>query len=44
MNDFKLSKRSIERLKGVHPDLVKVVEKAITLSTVDFTVIERTQN
>ncbi|HFG6845692.1 endolysin [Acinetobacter baumannii] len=44
MNNFKLSKRSIERLNGVHPDLVKVVEKAITLSTVDFTVIERTQN
>lgn len=28
------------RLKGVHPDLVKVVEHAINLSAVDFTVLE----
>lgn len=28
------------RLKGVHPDLVKVVTRAIQLSTVDFTVLE----
>ena len=28
------------RLKGVHPDLVKVVERAIEISTVDFTVLE----
>ena len=33
---FKLSKRSLGRLEGVHPDLVRVVEKAITLTTVDF--------
>lgn len=33
---FKLSKRSLSRLEGVHPDLVRVVEKAITLTTVDF--------
>ena len=37
---FKLGKRSIERLQGVHPDLVRVVERAIELSTVDFTVLE----
>lgn len=37
---FKLGKRSQERLVGVHPDLVKVVERAITLTTVDFTVLE----
>ena len=37
---FKLGKRSIERLQGVHPDLVKVVERAIDLSPVDFTVLE----
>ncbi len=37
---FKLGKRSIERLQGVHPDLVKVVERAIDLSLVDFTVLE----
>ena len=37
---FKLSKRSQSRLEGVHPDLVRVVELAITLTPVDFTVIE----
>jgi len=37
---FKLGKRSIERLQGVHPDLIKVVERAIDLSPVDFTVLE----
>lgn len=28
------------RLNGVHPDLVKVVERAIQITTVDFTVLE----
>lgn len=37
---FKLGPRSIARLKGVHPDLVKVVERAIILTPVDFTVLE----
>jgi peptidoglycan L-alanyl-D-glutamate endopeptidase CwlK len=37
---FKLGKRSVERLQGVHPDLVKVVERAIEMSPVDFTVLE----
>jgi peptidoglycan L-alanyl-D-glutamate endopeptidase CwlK len=37
---FQLGPRSIMRLKGVHPDLVKVVERAIKLTTVDFTVLE----
>ena len=37
---FKLGKRSIERLQGVHPDLVRVVERAIDLTTIDFTVLE----
>lgn len=37
---FKLSKRSNERLSGVHPDLVKVVKRAIELTDVDFTVLE----
>ena len=36
---FKLSQRSKDRLKGVHPDLVKVVEHAIEITTVDFTVL-----
>lgn len=37
---YKLGPRSQTRLKGVHPDLVKVVERAIELSTVDFAVLE----
>lgn len=37
---FKLGPRSRTRLSGVHPDLVKVVEHAIEITTVDFTVIE----
>ena len=37
---FKLGKRSKNRLKGVHEDLVAVVELAITKTEVDFAVIE----
>ncbi len=37
---FDLSKRSTERLIGVHPDLIKVVKLALTLSDIDFAVIE----
>ena len=37
---YSLGVRSKARLKGVHPDLVKVVDKAIQLTTVDFTVLE----
>jgi len=37
---FRLGVRSRTRLEGVHPDLVKVVERAIVLTTVDFTVLE----
>jgi peptidoglycan L-alanyl-D-glutamate endopeptidase CwlK len=37
---FKLSRRSKRRLKGVHPDLVRVVNTAITLTPVDFAVLE----
>jgi peptidoglycan L-alanyl-D-glutamate endopeptidase CwlK len=37
---FKLSGRSISKLEGVKPELVEVVEKAITLTKVDFGVIE----
>lgn len=36
----KFSERSLKNLSGVHPDLVKCVEAALQLSTVDFTVIE----
>ena len=37
---YKLGARSKQRLKGVHEDLIKVVERAIEISTVDFTVLE----
>ncbi len=40
MNNFRLSSRSIERMQGVHPDLVKVVMLAIQLTEVDFGVTE----
>ena len=33
---FKLSQRSLDRLEGVHPDLVAVVKRAIEVTTVDF--------
>ena len=36
---FKLSKRSLSRLDGVNPKLVKVVTTAITMSKIDFGVI-----
>lgn len=38
--NYKLSQRSIERLKGVHPDLVSVVMLAIERTDVDFLVTE----
>lgn len=40
MNQFKLSRRSLERMQGVHPDLVKVVLLAIQLTEVDFGITE----
>ncbi|MAR57141.1 MAG: hypothetical protein CMM93_08170 [Rickettsiales bacterium] len=41
---YRLGKRSRQRLEGVHPDLVKVVERAIEISQVDFTVLEGLRN
>jgi peptidoglycan L-alanyl-D-glutamate endopeptidase CwlK len=35
-----LGQRSLSRLDGVHPDLVRVVKKAAVLSDLDFTVLE----
>lgn len=35
-----LGSRSLSRLEGVHPDLVKVVKRAAVLSDIDFTVLE----
>lgn len=34
------SKRSLDNLKGVHPNLVKIMEEAIKDSPVDFTITE----
>ena len=35
-----LGQRSLSRLEGIHPDLVRVVKKAAALSSLDFTVLE----
>ena len=40
MTAFTFSARSERNLRGVHPDLVRVVRRALQLSPVDFTVIE----
>lgn len=37
---FSLSQRSRDKLAGVHPDLVRVVERAIELTEIDFVVTE----
>jgi peptidoglycan L-alanyl-D-glutamate endopeptidase CwlK len=37
---FQLSAPSLKRLNGVHPDLVRVVKRAIAITTLDFTVLE----
>lgn len=37
---FVLSQKSLSRLKGVHPDLVKVVKRAIEITDTDFVVTE----
>lgn len=37
---FSFSKRSLERMEGVHPDLVAVMELAIQRTPIDFTVLE----
>ncbi len=40
MTAFTFSARSERNLRGVHPDLVRVVRRALQLSPVDFTVVE----
>lgn len=40
MTGFRLSQRSLDRLDGVHPDLVRVVKRAIGLTEVDFAILE----
>lgn len=37
---FVLSQQSLDRLTDIHPDLQKVVKRAIELSSVDFKVVE----
>lgn len=37
---YSLSQRSLDAMKGVHPDLIAVVRRAIKLTTVDFVVLE----
>ena len=41
---YKLGTRSLQSLSGVHPDLVAVVKRAITITEQDFTVIEGIRN
>ena len=41
---YKLGTRSMQSLSGVHPDMVAVVKLAITITEVDFTVIEGIRN
>lgn len=40
MGKFSFGSRSEARLKGVHPDLVKVMRLAISRTDVDFSIIE----
>lgn len=37
---YSLSKKSLDRLSGVHPHLVGVVKRAIEITECDFTVLE----
>ena len=37
---YPLGKRSLKNMQGIHPDLYAVVEKAISITDQDFTVIE----
>lgn len=40
MSGFQLSARDRQRLQGVHPDLVRVIEQAAAISGLQFTVLE----
>ena len=37
---FSFGSRSLSRLKGIHPDLRKVMDRAIITTDVDFTILE----
>jgi peptidoglycan L-alanyl-D-glutamate endopeptidase CwlK len=38
--NYTLSKKSQDRLSGVHPDLVKVVKRSLEITEIDFAVLE----
>ena len=40
MSGYYLGDRSIDNLKGVHPDMIRVVERAILITAIDFGVTE----
>lgn len=37
---YSFGTRSKRRLKGVHPDIVRVMERAISMGVMDFTILE----
>lgn len=37
---FKFGKRSLTRLEGIHADLRRVMDRAIAISPIDFTILE----
>lgn len=37
---YAFGSRSLDRLKGVHPDLAGVMKRAISISEIDFTILE----
>ena len=37
---FSFGSRSLDRLKGIHPDLRKVMDRAIITTDIDFTILE----
>lgn len=40
MGMFYLSKTSKARLAGVHPELIRVIDRALEISPIDFTILE----
>lgn len=40
MSDFSFGKSSTEKKQGVHRDLVRILDKAITITNIDFAIIE----
>ncbi|RXJ70643.1 hypothetical protein CS022_22515 [Veronia nyctiphanis] len=40
MSQFTLSHRSYQKMEGIHPDLCRIVERAIVITCTDFTVLE----